>query len=211
MRTRRDRPARPARGAAYLIVLLVVLILTIVGLGVAYFSRVEDRTSGNIRLSKTAFYAAETGLRTGERALTNAAAGSATTLLAYTGGTPLSVPGGSAQGIPLVVSGVTFDQTLTPAAGTSGEVATFTLYVRNNVEDPGNRNTPPTDTDNIINLISVGQVWTSSGVDAFGVPVRQRLLSTKILEEQILFSAQGQGAPTQEGVNSSGTNTGQIG
>ncbi len=38
-------------------------------------------------------------------------------------------------------------------------MSTFTLYVRNNVEDPGNAATPPLDTDNILNLISVGQVW----------------------------------------------------
>ena len=47
--------------------LLVVLVLTIIGIGVAYFTQLEDQTSGNIRLAKTAFYAAESGLRTGEQ------------------------------------------------------------------------------------------------------------------------------------------------
>ena len=99
---------------------------------------------------------------------------------------------------------------LRPATGTS-DVATFSLYVRNNVEDPGNATTPITDTDRFINLIAVGQVWTSAGVGPGGLPIPGRLLATKILEEQIRLGQVGESVAPQEGVNESGTNTGQIG
>jgi hypothetical protein len=194
-------------------VILVVLVLTIIGLGVAYFTQLEDQTSGNIRLSKTAFYAAETGLRAGERALTNANATAVPTteLISYAGGTPIPLPGGGSQGIPLYIRGLSFDRlVLRSAAGTS-DVATYTLYVRNNLEDPGNAATPPVDRDNIVNLVSVGQVWSSAGVDAGGLQIPGRLLATKILEEQIRFGKPGESVAPQEGVNESGTNTGQIG
>ena len=68
---RRRRPRTRARGSALITVILVVLILTVVGIGIAYFTQVEDRISGNDRLAKTSFYAAETGLRTGEEVLAN--------------------------------------------------------------------------------------------------------------------------------------------
>ena len=114
------------------------------------------------------------------------------------------------MGVPLNVLGVNFDQTLTPASGTS-DIATFNLYVRNNVEDPGNSTSPVTDTDAIVNLISVGQVWASEGVDGAGVPIRGRLLATKILEEQIQLARVGQSASNQEGNEEGGTGTGLIG
>ncbi|MBK9376313.1 MAG: hypothetical protein IPN03_21960 [Holophagales bacterium] len=192
-----------------MIVLLVVMVLTIVGLGVAYFTQLEDQTSGNIRLAKTAFYAAETGLRTGERALTNATtfAVSATELISM-GGTLIALPGGGRQGIPLNIRGQLFDRLgLTAASGTN-DVSFFSLYIRNNAEDPGNAVAPAVDRDNIINLISVGEVWT--GVDAGGRP-SGRLLATKILEEQIRLAAPGESFADQEGANQGGTNTGQIG
>jgi hypothetical protein len=210
MRGRRIQKPRKTRGGALIIALLVVLVLTIVGLGVAYFTQLEDQTSGNIRLAKSAFYAAESGLRSGERAITlaNSFGATVTELISYTGGTPIGLPGGGGQGIPLYVRGRTFDRvTLTAAAGTS-DVAFFTLYVRNNIEDPGNSTIPVTDTDNTINLVAVGQVWT--GVDGSGRP-SGRLLATKVLEEQIKITAEGKGAPDQEDTDPGGTNTGEAG
>ena len=209
MRARRISKSRSTRGGALIIVLLVVLVLTIIGIGVAYFTQLEDQTSGNIRLAKTAFYAAETGLRTGERALTNAQALAATaTELISMGGTPIDLPGGGRQGIPLNVRGQLFaNRALTAATGTS-DVAFFTLYIRNNVEDSGNNVVPAVDRDNIVNLVSVGQLWT--GVSAAGLPTG-RLLATKILEEQIRLAAPGESFADQEGSNQGGTNTGSIG
>ncbi len=87
MRGRRITRAGAERGGALIIVLLVVLVLTIVGIGVAYFTQLEDQSSGNIRLTKTAFYAGETGLRTGEVELTQAnATGTAASDLLRTAG-----------------------------------------------------------------------------------------------------------------------------
>lgn len=214
MRGRATTRSRSTRGGALLIVILVVLVLTIIGLGVAYFTQLEDQTSGNIRLSKTAFYAAETGLRAGERALTNANAVLAvptTELISYTGGTPIPLPGGGSLGIPLFIRGLTFNRLVLRSAAGTNDVATFTLYVRNNLEDPGNSESPPVDRDNIINLVSVGQVWTSAGVDGGGLQIPGRLLATKILEEQIRVLAAGEEYSFQEGANQGGTNTGQLG
>ncbi len=207
---RHDR-FRSRRGAALLVVLLVVLVLSIVGLGVAYFTRLEDQTSGNIRLAKSAFYAAETGLRTGERALTNANALAVTVKeLLDMGGTTFPLPGGGDAGIPLNVRGTTFDRIVLPQATGTTDVATFTLYIRNNIEDPGRVRVPPIDEDNILNLVAVGQLWTvASGSGPTAVP--GRLLATKILEEQIRLTAPGESFADQEGANQSGTNTGQIG
>jgi hypothetical protein len=210
MRGKRITRAGNERGGALIIVLLVVLVLTIIGIGVAFFTQLEDQSSGNIRLAKTAFYAGETGLRTGEVELTQAnATGTAGSDLLRTTGTTIALPGGGAPGIPLEIDSVGFDQVLIRAAQGTRDVSTFTLYIRNNVEDPGNSATPPLDTDNILNLISVGQVWASDGAGARTVP--PRLLATKILEEQIRLGRPGESVAPQEGVNESGTNTGQIG
>lgn len=191
--------------------LLVVLVLTVIGIGVAYFTQIEDQSSGNIRLAKTAFYAAESGLRTGEQVLTQAnAEGISATELIQATGTPISLPGGGRNGIPLDIRDTLFDRViLTAAAGTS-DVATYSLYIRNNVEDPGNTASPlAIDTDRFVNLISVGQVWASNG--AGGLTSPPRLLATKILEEQIRMGRPGQSVAPQEGVDESGTNTGQLG
>ncbi len=213
MSARRVSRARSARGGALIIVLLVVLVLTIIGIGVSYFTQLEDQTSGNIRLAKSAFYAAESGLRTGEQRLTqaNTAGIPGTELVTYTGGTPIGLPGGGRAGIPLYIRGAVFDKIVLRAAPGTSDVATFTLYVRNNVEDPGNAVNPIIDSDNTVNLISVGQVWTTAGTDAAGLPIPGRLLATKILEEQIRLGAPGESVAPQEGVNEGGTNTGQIG
>lgn len=212
MSARRIGRARSTRGGALIIVLLVVLVLTIIGIGVAYFTQLEDQTSGNIRLAKTAFYAAESGLRTGEQALTqaNTAGVPGTELVTYRVGMPsrIDLPGGG-QGIPLDIRGTPYDRIMLRAAFGTSDVTTYTLYVRNNIEDPGNRVAPIVDSDNTINLISVGQVWANAGTVA--VPVTGRLLATKILEEQIQLGSPGESVAPQEGVNESGTNTGQIG
>jgi len=215
MATRRIRRFRSTRGGALIIVLLVVLVLTIIGIGVAYFTQLEDQTSGNIRLAKTAFYGAESGLRTGEQLLTQAnAEGVAGTDLIQGPGAPISLPGGGANAVPVEVvrAGVstTFLRVVLKAATGTSDVATFSLYIRNNVEDPGNTAVPlPVDTDRLVNLISVGQVWASDG--AGGLTVPPRLLATKILEEQIRLGRPGQSVAPQEGVDESGTNTGQLG
>ena len=193
-------------------VLLVVLVLTIVGLAVAYFTQLEDQTSGNIRLSKTAFYSAESGLRTGERALTtaNSSGISAADLISYAG-TPanpkVQLPGGGFEGVPLVVKGVPYKNVVLPAAPGTSDVAVFSLYVRNNVEDRGNAAMPVTDDDGILNLIAIGQVFRSVAEVTGG----RAPIATKILEEQIVLAASGMELNAQEGQDQAGTGTGQLG
>lgn len=213
MRTSKTATRRNARGGALLIALLVVLVLTIVGLGVAYFTQLEDQTSGNIRLSKTAFYAAESGLREGEQALTQAdATGTSVTFLLSTAGPTYALPGGGAPGIPLEIDGNGYQRiVLRSAAGTS-DVSTYSLFIRNNAEDPEDPALAGSeDTDRIVNLISVGQTWTTNGIGTDGLPIPGRLLATKILEEQIRLGRPGESVAPQEGVNEAGTGTGQIG
>ena len=213
MRGRRIRSGRSTRGGALIIALLVVLVLAIVGLGITYFTQLEDQTSGNIRLAKTAFYSAETGLRTGERALTtaNGSGITAADLLRYTGEPSIPLPGGGFVGVPLFVNTVKYLRVILPAATGTNDVAVFSLYVRNNVEDSGNAKTPPTDEDATLNLVAIGQVFANAGTDAGGLPIPGRLLATKVLEEQIVLSTPGTELNAQEGQDQSGTGTGQLG
>ena len=60
------------RGSALMMTVLVVLILTIIGIGVAYLTQVEDKFSGNDRTAHSGFYAAEAGLRVGEKLISAA-------------------------------------------------------------------------------------------------------------------------------------------
>ncbi len=199
------------RGGALIMALLVVLVLTIVGLAVAYFTQLEDQSSGNIRLSKTAFYAAETGLRTGERALTTANASGlfAADLITWAGNAAnpkVPLPGGGFEGVPLRVNGVEYRRVILPSAPGTSDVAVFSLYVRNNIEDRGNAAVPATDNDEILNLIAIGQVFRSVASVANGIPI-----ATKILEEQIVLATPGNQEPGQEGQDQAGTGTGQAG
>lgn len=211
MRANKSNRQARRRGGALIMALLVVLVLTIVGLAVAYFTQLEDQSSGNIRLSKTAFYAAETGLRTGERALTtaNSSGISAADLLTYAGtaaNPKVPLPGGGFEGVPLVVNGVPYRRLILPSAPGTSDIAVFSLYVRNNVEDRGNSAVPVTDNDDILNLVAIGQVFTSAANVANGNPI-----ATKILEEQIVLATPGMELNAQEGQDQAGTGTGQLG
>ena len=98
------------RGSALVSVILVLLVLTIVGVGIAYFTSMEDRLSGNTRIAKAGFYAADAGLRRGEALLERAAtldtACSPPTLSAILGARSvlwpaLKVPGGGYDALAL--------------------------------------------------------------------------------------------------------------
>jgi hypothetical protein len=213
MRANKSNRQARRRGGALIMALLVVLVLTIVGLAVSYFTQLEDQSSGNIRLSKTAFYAAETGLRTGERALTTANRGGifASDLLTWAGtaGNPkVPLPGGGFEGVPLRVNGVEYRRVILPSALGTSDIAVFSLYVRNNIEEGGTPAVPPPDTDEILNLIAIGQVFSSvaSANDPNGIPI-----ATKILEEQIVLRTPGMELNAQEGQDQAGTGTGQTG
>ena len=193
------------RGSAMVLAILVILVLTIVGLAVAYMSQTEDRISGNARLTKAGLYAADTGLRSGEERLAAASKAGITIqslMTLYPGDTVLNLPNGKVA-VPLRISTVAFSNLVLPrltmAAGTpdAKEVARYSLYVRNNDEDPGG---PSNNTDSLLNLISVGQIVIPGTGGAADV-----VLSTKILEEQLLLTAGGNEFGAQKGANQGGT------
>jgi hypothetical protein len=211
-----------SRGSALVSVILVLLVLTIVGVGIAYFTSMEDRLSGNTRIAKAGFYAADAGLRRAELALSDTAGFTGTcvpvsiTQILSTGSTPtLKVPGGGYDAIPLDLTTFTqvdaggnpclplldqikyLDIPVPIVAGTPVvDRASYSIYVRNNVEDTSA--SPTTDADSILNVVSVGTVQLTAGT-----------VVTRILEEQVRFSSGGFSAPTQYLLDAGGTSTTQ--
>ena len=152
------RSAAPRRGSALIIVILVALVLTVIGLGIAFFATTEDKTSGNVRMSKVGFYAAEAGLREAEAAITTYAssrpAGDCTPLLT---GTPYNPPGGGRPAYPLVIDGRRFANIVLPVElGDPSTRAMYSVFVRNNEEDLTGGNNA--DSDKRINIVVVGQM-----------------------------------------------------
>jgi hypothetical protein len=209
-----------ARGSALVSVILVLLVLTIVGVGIAYFTSMEDRLSGNTRISKAGFYAADAGLRRGEALLTEVinlepatcAPPTLSALLVARSAAAadlLKVPGGGYDARVLDLSTISNagplclgtdrhiykDVTIPSPAGVSVvDRVTYSLYLRNNVDDASG--TDILDNDNIVNLISVGTVQLAANVTV-----------TKIVEEQLLLTTGGGSTGGQKDVNAGGTNT----
>jgi PilX N-terminal len=218
------RTTTRTRGSALVSVILVLLVLTIVGVGIAYFTSMEDRLSGNTRIARSAFYAADAGLRRAELALSNTAGLKNTcpvvtlTQILSTGSTPaIAVPGGGNPAIPLdlttfnaVDSGgnpcipatdqIKFLNIPIPVVAGTPVVdrAQYSLYVRNNLDDAAG--TPTTDNDNIINIVSVGSIQLVAGTAV-----------TRILEEQVVLSIGGSFGSSQKLLNAGGTGTAQRG
>ncbi len=203
------------RGSALVSVILVLLVLTIVGVGIAYFTSMEDRLSGNTRITKAGFYAADAGLRRGEELLTEVitldpttcGAQSLSALLLARTPPVLKVPGGGYDAQVLDLSTTAnvaclgldrrayLNVPIPPPAGVSVvDQVSYSLYLRNNVDDASG--TDVLDSDNIINLVSVGTVRLTAGV-----------VVTKIVEEQLLLTAGGSSTGAQKDVNAGGTNT----
>jgi hypothetical protein len=202
MKTLRAR----ARGSALATVVLVILVLTIVGIGIAYFTQIEDRLAGNSRMQKAGFYAADSGLRKGEAVLGAAVNSSValSSILNYTGSTPtLPIPGGGYQAVILNATDpedATLKEFLNiplPAASAVVDKVQYSLYVRNNAEDFAG--SALTDTDNIINLVSVGMVR---------LPGTAGTTMTTILEEQLVVATSGAESGSMKGGNPGGTGTG---
>jgi len=203
---------RRQRGSALVMALLVVLILTVVALGVSYLTSSEDRFSGNSKMARVGFYAADAGLRAGEDALTqysNTPGMSVTSLLtAASSADVFTPPGGGRPAYLLVVSTTRYEKRLAPkVAADPNTRGMYTLYVRNNPEDPGG---DTTDTDGLLQLVSVGQMVLTGASD---LPVldsagRPTIGITKVLEEQINTSQKGSAYATQKGTNVGGTGAG---
>jgi hypothetical protein len=206
-----------ARGSALVSVILVLLVLTIVGVGIAYFTSMEDRLSGNTRITKAGFYAADAGLRRGEVLLnevinldpTACGPQSLSQLLAARTPPVLKVPGGGydAQVLDLstlpalAVACLGVDArpyanvSIPPPASVSVvDQVSYSLFLRNNVDDA--QGTDTLDTDSIVNLVSDGTVQLAAGV-----------VVTKIVEEQLLLTSGGGAIGGQKDVNVGGTNT----
>lgn len=71
------------RGVALITVILVLLVLTVIGLAASTMMTQEDRTAARMELQKTAFYAAEAGLRRGEEVLNDMRLAQSTLLLQH--------------------------------------------------------------------------------------------------------------------------------
>jgi hypothetical protein len=211
------------RGSALVSVILVLLVLTIVGVGIAYFTSMEDRLSGNTRIAKAGFYAADSGLRRAEAILSGlpnlagTCAPVTLTNLLSTGSTPaLAVPGGGYAAIPLDLTTISTAACLATLTGGVTQTkykdipvpvdaatpvvdrATYSLYVRNNVDDASGSAT--VDNDNIINVVSVGTVTLTAGTAV-----------TRILEEQLILQTGGAFMAAQKNLNAGGTSTAQTG
>jgi hypothetical protein len=193
------------RGSALLIVVLAIMVLTIVGVGLAYFSSVEDRISGNDKLQKEGFYAAETGLRVGEQLLNGGSLANPTlvsNLLQYTPAAPptngspstLDLHDGGYVAVLLKV-GTEYRDKAVSFSGTTNDHPFYTLYVRNDKEDQGAGVDATHDGNKVINIISVGYVDLGNG---------KRI--TKIIEEQVTSVDSGTGSGFEKGANEGGTN-----
>jgi Tfp pilus assembly protein PilX len=198
------------RGVALIMVILVLLVLTVLGITAAMLMTQEDRISSRQDLQKAALYVAEAGLRQGEAILANtpATATNINLLLDHdssSGAVTVAAPD------PRPIQPPAWDirhlgTYLTSGAGSSSELANrevvqltggaspfqkirayYSLYVRNNPEDraPGGAQSPLTDYDWRLRLISVGFVTDNQGVQGDG---SANVLAVKILEEEFNFS-----------------------
>jgi hypothetical protein len=189
---------RHEKGSALITIVLVVFVLTMVGIAGVLYMTVEDRISGNDQILKGALYAAENGLRRGERVITDEAVDQAglSAMLAYTSSTipDLTPPGGGYNATILhsATMATDFYKVAVPTPMGVGGALSYSLYVRNNIEDSSKNAT--VDGDKRINLIAVGEFTTASG----------RTLQ-KILEEQMWVGGAGGMGGLQKGVNAGGT------
>jgi len=187
------------RGSALITVVLVVFILTMVGIAGVLYMTVEDRISGNDQLYKAGFYAAESGLRRGERVIMDAGAANVVyldTMLINTAHPTLDLGDGGYDAVvlhdPSKGTYTEFYGVQVPLATGAANQATYTLYVRNNADDPSGLAT--SNQDQKLNLIAVGSVITPTGQTI-----------TKILEEQLNAGGAGGGSRLMKGNNLGGT------
>lgn len=209
---------RKEKGSALISVILVVLVLTMVGVASLFFMTTEERISNVARMEKAAFYCAEMGLREAERSIVDGYSANTayitnalnTTQTTYN---TLEVPGGGYNGVVLVDANILEHndpalQTIDPSSGgvlvpagemrgvlvddASGYVSTYSVFVRNNAEEVN----AAVDTDNKINIVSVGLVVTPMGQ-----------VVRKVIEEQIFPGAGGGIGTGQKGVNMGGTSS----
>ena len=237
----RNRPTNPGeRGIALVMVILLLLVLTALGIAATMLMTQEDRISSRQETQKAAFYAADAGLRKGEAILQNVPY-SNTNLTAYLVHTPVANTVAVTPTKPVPPPGwdnAHLGTYLTSAVGAGTELANqevtqvgaggtpfnrvrayYSLYVRNNAEDPiySQPNPIPTpvpgsttpvnvNLDSRLRLVSVGFLTDWKGVDP--TTGAANVLAVKILEEELNWGGQGGGNPNQIDVNAGATNSG---
>ncbi len=190
------------RGSALIMALLVILVLSIIGIGIAYLTTTEDRISGNDKVGKTGFYAAEAGLRNGESLLQTYISNGSKKIDDLLTGTTYTPPGGGWTAYLLVIDGVQFkDQFIQGLPTDPSGKGVYTLYVRNNQDDPFGSATH--DGDLKLNIISVGEYVA---VDSSNPPNILSRSIQKVLEEELNVVAPGAMVNT----NPSGTGSGAF-
>lgn len=196
---------RAARGSALILAIVTALVLSVVALGLAYFSSTEDRISGNDKLQKQGFYAAETGLRVAETLLSGGAMANTDAVKNLLIASPPAPTGDQSPSTLnlhdrgytaklLVLGGVAYRDQEVQFSASGKEKAFYSLYVRNDLEDA--RNSATEDGNRRLNVVSVGYIQLPGGARI-----------TKILEEQIDASDTGTSSGGQKGSTPGGTNT----
>lgn len=184
------------RGSALVIIILVVFVLTMVGIAGVLFMTMEDRLSGNDKLTKEALYAAEIGLRAGESVVkTQCASGSDGITAMLTGSTTYQPPG---TGYLAYSAGTAYQNVVIAAPGAK-ETVTYSIFVRNNIDDTAGSSATQ-DEDSKINIVTLATVSDPSGR---GI--------TKILEEQMFVGGAGGGKDLQLQGNTGATGAAGIG
>jgi len=214
---------KPQRGAALITVILVLLILTALGVAVSLIMTQEDRTSGRQDVQKLALYAAESGLRRGERILANTKLLAADSLLGHppsalqafqeNPATPqLPDPSDRATwdaahlGTYLVEGGVELANVEVPLAGARGKRAFYSVYVRDNPDDPDPN--PTVNRDSRIRLLAVG--WVANNAEPHSPWPARGVAAVKILEEEFNWQGLSTAESAQKLVDPGGTGSGAV-
>lgn len=211
-------------GSSLLLVVLILLVLS--GFGVAVLTLTDsDRTevSTDDHL-KDAFYVAEMGLRVGESTLLTNDPSEATPLMQHISVAQTAAVDPQVPTFPETQTGYTLgnlgtylvnatgqelaNQAFSLPTSTTGKTNTrafYSLYVRNNpadtsVSDGTSGTSARVDTDETVNLVSVG--WVSQG---------GRILSVKVLEEEYAWRGLAAQLIGQKGIDESNTNSVQFG
>lgn len=228
--------ARRQRGVALITVILILLVLTVLGMAATIMMTQEDRLSARQQMQKEAFYAAEAGLRHGERVFSNLPAFTNEILTerlqppAALGALP-ECPATNPR-IPQHPAATRnpamwdtrhlgtyhFDDNsflvnreidLRPLSGRSGNRrAYYSLYVRNNPEDMGNLQTPPVNVppDARLRLVAVGFVTDGNGV----VGGIANVLAVRMIEEELSWERTPGGETVQDIQDAGGTGSGSY-
>jgi Tfp pilus assembly protein PilX len=184
------------KGSALVIIILVVFVLTMVGIAGVLFMTMEDRLSGNDKLTKEALYVAEIGLRAGESVVKTKCASGSDGVTSMLTGSPTYQPPGAGY---VAYSAGTAYQNVVVASPGSPDTVTYSIFVRNNIDDSVGSSATK-DEDSRINIVALATVTDASG----------RGIS-KILEEQMFVGGAGGGERLEKGGNFGGTGGAGIG